>query len=138
VVPLPGVVADLLNRVQRKAVEKKLSVDPGAYVLGRRPGKPARKKFFGEALRAELTALGIAEEERAARNITFHSLRHDFVTMGRIAGMTDFEIMTLARHHDHKMLARYSHGQQALDFAAMRGKIEAGLAEKKSLPGPGQ
>jgi integrase len=61
----------------------------------------------------------------------YHSLRHSFVTACRIAGLSDFETMTLSRHKDVKMLQRYSHGREALDVRRMGEKLERSL-----LPGP--
>jgi integrase len=84
-----------------------------------------------------LKSIGIDETAMKKRNITFHSLRHTYVTLGRISGLTDFEIQTLARQTP-AVMNRYSHGQQAIDFAAMKKKLEEGIKvtkdESASLP----
>jgi hypothetical protein len=41
--------------------------------------------------------------------------------------LTDFEIQTLAQHKSAGIVEHYSHGKQAIDFAAMRKRLEAGM-----------
>jgi integrase len=74
--------------------------------------------------------------EQEQRNITMHSLRHTFITLGRLAGISDIEIQALAGHipgamnytpagyQPGAMMERYSHAAQVLDFAAAREKLE--------------
>jgi integrase len=116
-------------------------------------GKPFSKTHLEKALAKELEAIGIpgkwrpplhpgkklaAEEkkppegyvnEQKRRNLTFHSLRHTFVTLGRLAGISDFEIQALARHKSGAMMDRYSHASQVLDFQAAREKLEKAIGE---------
>jgi integrase len=119
-VPMPYAVAELVNRVYGASP----LTGPEDFVLGRRPYHPVSREFLWEALRSELGVIGITEEERVRRNIVFHSLRHSFVTAMRIAGFSDFEVMSLSRHKDVKMLARYSHGQEALDLHSMKERMD--------------
>jgi integrase len=65
--------------------------------------------------------------EQWRRNLTFHGLRHTFVTLGRLAGISDLEIQALARHKSGAMMERYSHAAQVLDFAAAREKLEKAI-----------
>lgn len=114
-------------------------------------GKPYSKNFFAKILEKELEAIGIpgkwrptlhkgrkltAEEknppagyvnEQERRNLTFHSLRHTFVTLGRIAGLSLLEIQTLARHKSGAMTERYTHAGQVLDFASAKEKLEKAI-----------
>jgi integrase len=122
-VPMPRVVADLLNDVYKIAP---LTGDDD-FVLSIKPYHPICREYLWEALRSELLQIGIDEKARKERNIVFHSLRHSFVTACRIAGLTDFETMTLSRHKDVKMLQRYSHGDQALDVRLIGAKLEKSL-----------
>jgi integrase len=122
-VPMPRIVADLVNQVHMIAP----LTGQEDFVMAQKPYHPACREFLWDALRFELFMLGITEKQRKGRNIVYHSLRHSFVTACRIAGMSDFETMTLSRHKDVKMLARYSHGQEAMDFSAIRRKMEAAL-----------
>jgi integrase len=100
-------------------------------------GKPLGKGFFEKALKRELEAIGIPGKwhgkdaapesyvnEQQKRNLTFHGLRHTFVTHGRLAGISDLEIQALAGHKSGAMMAHYSHANQVLDFQALKEKME--------------
>ena len=126
-VPMPRVVADLVNQVH--AIAPLTGVDD--FVMSVKPHHPICREFLSSALRFELSQIGITEQQRKERNIVYHSLRHSFVTACRIAGLTDFETMTLSRHKDAKMLQRYSHGDQALDVRQIGQKLEKSLLLSK-------
>lgn len=81
--------------------------------------------FFRKAIERELNASGINKAEQKRRNLTFHSLRHSFVTLGRLAGITDLEIQALVGHKDASMMNHYSHASQVLDFNSARAKLES-------------
>ena len=72
------------------------------------------------------TAEGYVNEQKR-RNLTFHGLRHTFITLGRLAGISDLEIQALARHKSGAMMERYSHASQVLDFTAAREKPERAI-----------
>jgi integrase len=138
----------------RAAIEevRRTSLNPEAdrYVMESPefPGQPFCSGYFEKALERELEAIGIpgkwrpaphpgkkltAEEmkppegyvnEQKRRNLTFHGLRHTFITLGRLAGISDLEIQALARHKSAAMMERYSHASQVLDFTAAREKLE--------------
>ncbi|MDR2923416.1 MAG: tyrosine-type recombinase/integrase [Treponema sp.] len=122
-VPMPRMVADLVNQVHIIAP----LTGPNDFVMSTIPYHPIRREFLREAMKKELSAIGIGEAQCKERNIVFHSLRHSFVTACRIAGLTDFETMTLSRHKDVKMLQRYSHGQEALNVKRIGEKLEKSL-----------
>jgi integrase len=131
-VPMPRVVAELVNRVHALSP----LAGPGDFVMGQRPYRPVSREFLAAALRFELFMLTITEKQRRERNIVYHSLRHSFVTACRVAGLTDFETMALARHKDRKMLERYTHEQEAMDLPTLRGlggKIDGSFG---ALPDP--
>jgi len=125
-VPIPRIVAELLSRVYTIAP----LTGANDFVMSVKPYHPICREFLSAALRSELSQIGITEQQRKERNIVYHSLRHSFVTACRIAGLSDFETMTLSRHKDIKMLQRYSHGQEALDLGDIRQRIEATLAPR--------
>ncbi|MCL2205783.1 MAG: site-specific integrase [Treponema sp.] len=110
-VPMPRIVADLLNKVHATAP----LTGENDFVMSQKPYKPACREVLSKALRTELESIGISEKQRKERNIVYHSMRHSFVTACRIAGFTPFETMKLSRHKDPKMLERYTHGQEALE-----------------------
>jgi integrase len=126
-VPMPRVVAELVNQVH--AIAPLTGAED--FVMSVKPYHPICREFLSAALRFELSQIGITEQQRKERNIVYHSLRHSFVTACRIAGLTDFETMTLSRHKDAKMLQRYSHGDQALDVRQIGQKLEKSLLLSK-------
>ncbi|MDR2543447.1 MAG: tyrosine-type recombinase/integrase [Treponema sp.] len=61
--------------------------------------------------------------EQKRRNLTFHSLRHTFITLGRLDGISDLQIQAIAGHSTRKMMEHYSHAEKVIDFMAMREKM---------------
>jgi integrase len=139
-VPLPSSVAATLE------ILRGLSANPSAssFVIesSRKNGEPVSKDFFRYAMDKELASIGIPGtwkgknqapadyvNKQKQRNLTFHSLRHTFITLGRIAGITDLEIQTLAGHRSGAMMENYSHAAQVLDFQAAREKLEKAIEE---------
>lgn len=135
---LPSSIAVILETL------RSLNSAPDSFILEsfQIPGEPVSKEFFRYVLDKELTAIGIPGEwkgkgqapegyvnEQKKRNITFHSLRHTFITIGRLAGLSDFEIQALAGHRNGSMMERYSHASQVLDYAALREKFEKVLVK---------
>jgi hypothetical protein len=57
-------------------------------------------------------------------------MRHTYVTLGRLSGLNDFEIQTLARQKSAGVRERYSHGRQAIDYVEARRKLEAPVKSK--------
>jgi integrase len=62
--------------------------------------------------------------EQKKRNLTFHSLRHTFITLSRLEGvLSDFEIQAIAGHSTSRMMEHYSHAGKVIEFKAMREKM---------------
>jgi integrase len=137
-VPIPASVRIMIDMVRKTASNP----SPYNFVMESLecPGKPLGKTYFRDCLARELAAIGIPGEwdgkekapegyvdEQHRRNLTFHGLRHTFVTLGRLAGISDFEIQALARHKSGTMRERYSHAAQVLNFAAAREKLEKAI-----------
>jgi integrase len=124
-VPVPGSVETALEKVRA------LYGGPasGEFVIAgpASPGQPVSPQFFQRGIQAELAAIGIPAHEQKARNLSFHGLRHTYVTLGRLAGITDLEIRALAGHKTAVMMDHYSHATQVLDFAAAREKLESAI-----------
>jgi integrase len=125
----------MIDEVRKTAVK----TGPDDYVMesARCPGKPRGKTYFETSFARDLKAIGIPGRwrsrkakpegyinEQAKRNLTFHGLRHTFVTLGRLAGILDLEIQTLARHKSRRMMERYSHVNQVLNFKSVKKKLE--------------
>jgi integrase len=139
-VPITASVQSLLDTVRN--VSKNTA--PQTYIFEQldNPGIPVSEQYFRHALDRELSAIGIPGEwprwknekspegyvnEQKRKNLTFHSLRHTFVTLSRMAGITDIEIQALAGHKDARMMENYSHAAQVLDFGTLREKMNAAI-----------
>ena len=141
-VPMHSAVAALLNKIAATT-----HTEPDGFVIQsvKCKGKPVTAGYFVHAVNRELTAVGIPgkwphkkmQDKPAGyvdlqkrRNLTFHSLRHSFVTHGRLAKIADAEMQALAGHGP-KMMERYSHVPEVIDLMAAKEKLEAPM-----LPAP--
>ena len=70
---------------------------------------PINKTTVGEVFREALHAIGIDEEERKNRNITFHSIRHYFNTYLVNSGLDREEVRRVTGHSSDSMTERYLH-----------------------------
>jgi integrase len=125
-VPLPAVVC--------KVIEECREAEAGPLVFGRKDGKPRCNGYFRLALISELAVIGINtvtqrgkkkvidDSAQRRRNITFHSLRHTFVSLVRTAGIGDFQTQALAGHKSAVMMERYSHRGKVVEVSKC-GKI---------------
>ncbi|GHV84241.1 hypothetical protein AGMMS50212_15810 [Spirochaetia bacterium] len=93
-------------------------------------GKPFSMSKFQRTFKNMLEEIGISKQEQVQRNITFHSLRHNFVTLGRLAGVSDFEMQTLAGHKSGAMMDHYSHGKQAINLEILGQKLGNNLSRQ--------
>ena len=133
-VPYLDVVGKALEEVRKATVRP----FPNNYVFESidRPGQPMGETFFRNALRRELDAIGISSKgkkatedcpavpsEQKRRNLSFHSLRHTFITLGRLDGLTDLEIQAIGGHSTRRMMEHYTHADKVIDFTAVREKM---------------
>jgi len=91
--------------------------------------------FFRNALKRELEGIGVTAGKKATksapavpseqkrRNLTFHSLRHSFITLGRLDGISDLEIQAVAGHSTRRMMEHYTHAEKVIDFTDYREKM---------------
>jgi len=123
-VPITPALEELLKTVYEQAKNK----SPDSYVFEspKRPGRPLSNNFFRDTMKIELSALGIKEEQQKEKFLTCHSLRHTFVTLSQISGLSDAEVMALAGQKREATLRKYSHVPQVLDYNEARKKILAG------------
>jgi integrase len=124
-VPLPAPVAAVLEAVRQILVNP--APDHFVFESMRHPGEPLSNNFVRYAVDKELKDIGISQAQQKERNLTPHSLRHTFVTLGRMAGITDIEIRALAGHRSAGMTERYSHAGQVIDFDAVREKLQKAI-----------
>ena len=71
-----------------------------------------------------LTKAGISKDIQKKRNLTYHGLRHTFVSLARAAGIPDIIVQNLAGHTSAEMMNHYSHGGQVIDFTETRRKLK--------------
>jgi integrase len=138
IVPYLDIVEKAFEEVRKIATHPA----PETYVFEslERPGTPMGETFFRNALRRELEGIGISNGKKATsnlrlagtpsvpseqkkRNLTFHSLRHTFITLSRLEGvLSDLEIQAVAGHSTRRMMEHYSHAEKVIDFKAFREK----------------
>jgi integrase len=118
-VPLPALVYELAETCKKKS--------SGPLVFGRKDGKPFCNGYFRLALIKDLAAIGvnkvlrqedgrerIDDSGQRRRNITFHSLRHTFVSLAQLAGIKEFQAQALARQKSIGITEKYTHRRQAM------------------------
>ena len=130
-VPITPALEALLNVVYEQAKNK--SPDCFVFESPKRPGLPLSNNFFRDTTKKEFSALGMKEEEQKEKNLTLHSLRHTFVTLSQISGLSDAEVMALAGQKRQATLKRYSHVPQVLDYNEARKKILSGEESLKKV-----
>lgn len=122
-VPIPAAVMDVMKIVKESA----RWVKDGDFVFPNLDDRtqPRGAQFVRYSLEHVLVGIGISKEVQIARNITFHGMRHTFVTLGRMSGISDMVIQALAGHKTGAMMQHYSHASQVIDFDEARKKLES-------------
>lgn len=132
-VPVPSAVIDVIDQVRKSS----RWVDDGDYVFSSADnrGEPRGSHFVRYSLELILNEIGISQDAQKARNITFHGMRHTFVTLGRMSGIPDLVIQALAGHKTASMMQHYSHASQVINFDEARKKLESiqGKSKKTSI-----
>ncbi len=95
-------------------------------IYSRLRGHPVEVHRMPDGFNELLVAIGISEEERQKRHLSFHSTRHSFTSWARLE-LPDFFTMKLTRHRSMPMLDRYSHVDHGQDDE-MREKLNRRLA----------
>jgi integrase len=118
IVPLPQEINKLIKSIYNN--------NPNSLIFPNRddPTMPRSNGYFRLALTRELEYIGIDKDEQFKRNITFQSLRHTFITLGRMAGITDIEIMALAGHKSKISMDRLSHAEKIMDILDASVKLD--------------
>lgn len=87
-----------------------------SYIFSSDGATPIKEGLARKAFYKALEKIGISEEERARRGITFHSWRHKFATDCVKANMHPLKIMALTGHKNAEMLFRYTDLNVAIDL----------------------
>jgi integrase len=101
-VPIPDALLAELEKI------RKASGGEG-YVLSIDEGKPAGTRRIVGSFNRVMDKIGVKHDSRRERRISFHSLRHTYVSLGRISGLPVWMMMKLARHKSASMTQHYSH-----------------------------
>jgi integrase len=119
---MPNIVADMLNRLYGESkAQTEFVFERGAS------GKPMGNTYFVGAFLREMESIGIDSTQISARHLTYHGLRHTYVSLGRMAGISDLEMQALGGHKNGRMMERYSHVPQVLDYDGARTKLELAI-----------
>jgi integrase len=86
------------------------------------PNSPVSPNYLSDGFYDAMKAIGISEELRRTRNITFHSLRHYFITRaGFIMGSKMDSLRLTVGHESLAMTDHYTHS----DYESMKSVAEA-------------
>ncbi|MBV5330352.1 MAG: site-specific integrase [Chlorobium sp.] len=97
----PGVALELARRKKERGDGYLFAVVPGE--------EPVSKDTLNRQLRSALERIGIGEEERQRRHLTFHGWRHFFNTTLRSANVTDSKVRAITGHGSKAMTDLYTH-----------------------------
>jgi len=103
-VPMPSRVAEYLLEFKNKNIQ--------GFVFSETGGKtPIYYRSVTDGLYKVLNEIGISENERKERNISFHSWRHFFNSLLRGKGIADTKIQKLTGHKTQAMVDHYTRFQ---------------------------
>jgi integrase len=125
-VPAPTMLLDALDMLAESAPYGRM----GYVIYSADQGEPVGTEFLCGGFMRMLEAIGIGAKARAERRLSFHSLRHSFVSLSRLAGIPDFLVQRYARHKSPGMMEQYSHSE-IIDFSDARKKLAAVVKPKK-------
>ena len=119
-------IPDIVQGALRRLIEINPDGDnPESFVFfsEKTPGKPAEPAVFYKALFAALARIGITDEIRRARNITFHSWRHFFNSLLVNARVPLQKIQSMTGHLTAEMTQLYYHPDDMEDVKAVQKSI---------------
>ena len=86
--------------------------------------RPVTQKPIDRHLYAAMRAIGIDEHSRKQRRLSFHGLRHFYVTALQRAGLSEGQVRALSGHSSVRMVELYTHVDTA-DFLPAVAALEA-------------
>ena len=103
-IPIPSMTSDYLQELKKSI--------PRGFIFSSNGGvTPVYYRSVTDGLYKALAKIGISDEERRRRNITFHSWRHFFNSFLRSRGIADNKIQKLTGHKTQEMTEHYTHFQ---------------------------
>ena len=126
-VPIFGTVLEILKELKRTNPYGGEDVD---FVLPNvERDKPLASIIIKRGFERIMDAIGIGKDARAKRKLSFHSMRHSFVTRAREAGLPDFVVSALSGHKTVSMVNHYSH-QTLTAVETARGSLETAFRQE--------
>jgi integrase len=129
-VPAPEILLDELRSLARKSPFGR----EGFVLYGTAPEEAVGTERLVNGFLAMLRKIKVDETARQARNLSFHSLRHTYVSLSRLSGIPDFLVQRYARHKSPGMMEQYSHAQ-IVDFEDARKRLSAAVKPKRKAAG---
>ena len=127
-VPVFGTILDILTELKRTYMH---GDESEAFVLPNVDEKiPIGVITIKRGFERIIDAIEIDKAAREKRNLSFHSMRHSFVTRAREAGLSDFVVSTLSGHKTTRMIEHYSH-QTASSLESARESLETAFRQEK-------
>lgn len=129
-VPAPEVVLQALRRCRETA-----PWESPTFILWntRTPHRPVGRDTVQRGFMQMLHRIGIDEAQRVERNLTFHGLRHTYVSLSRAAGVPDFIVQRIVGHKSVEMTEGYTHAT-VVDFLSAKQKMESALKVQEMMP----
>jgi integrase len=125
-IPIFGTVLGILNELKRT---NPYGGEPEDFVLPNiEKDKPLAAITIKRGFERIIDAIGIDKATKANRKLSFHSLRHSFVTRAREAGLSDFIVAALSGHKTTQMTEHYSH-QTMTAVESARESLEAAFRQ---------
>jgi integrase len=103
IIPIPKSMEEELRNTYHKC-ESDFIFTHGNYLT-----EPIPSAVVLSALYMALVAIGISEDERKERNLTFHSWRHYFNTIMRSNNLADSKLQNMTGHSSRAMTDHYTH-----------------------------
>ena len=121
-VPIPARLAEVLREVATRN-----AFADGFVLQGYVPHEPPSGTLIEESFEGGLRAIGITEEVRRARHLSFHAWRHFYNSHMRGANLPGYQLRMLTGHSDETMTDRYSAITD--EQRAAVAKVASGLLE---------
>jgi integrase len=129
-VPVFGTILNALTELKRT---NPYGGEPDDFVLPNVDReKPLAAITIKRGFERIMDAIGIDKDAREKRVLSFHSMRHSFVTRAREAGLSDFIVSTLSGHKTARMVDHYSH-QTASALESARESLETAFKQEKGI-----
>jgi integrase len=129
-VPAPEILLDELRGLVRKSPFGR----EGFVLYGTDAGEAVGTERLVNGFMAMLRKIKIDETTRQERHLSFHSLRHTYVSLSRLSGIPDFLVQRYARHKSPGMMEQYSNAQ-IVDFEDARKRLAAAVKPRRKAAG---